>query len=311
MPKDPICGMDVDVSKALKGEKDGQTFYFCSQHCKDKFLSKDNMEMGHKMHKGHEHHGKGGRAAHHAHMIAGFKKRFWISLIATIPVLILSPLIQTFLGYKIDFTGSMFVLLGISSFIYFYGGWPFLKGIFDELKKKQPGMMTLIALAISVAYFYSASVVLGIKGKVFFWELVTLIDIMLLGHWIEMRSVMGASRALKGLAKLMPQEAHLVNGDGSIKDMKIEEIERGNKVLVKPGEKIPVDGKVVDGESEVNEAMLTGESKPIDKRKGDKVMSGAVNGNGSLTVQVEKTGKDSYLSKVVELVRNELPLFSG
>ncbi|MBD3296057.1 MAG: HAD-IC family P-type ATPase, partial [Candidatus Omnitrophica bacterium] len=265
-------------------------------------VNKDHED--HQEHKDHGGHEKGDHTSHHGHMVRDFKKRFWISLVVSVPVLLLSPLIQSFFGFTLVFPGSMYVLLGLSTFVYFYGGWPFLKGVFSELSKKQPGMMTLIGLAISVAYFYSASVVLGVEGKVFFWELVTLIDVMLLGHWIEMRSVMGASKALEELARLMPREAHLVEEGGKVRDVKIEELEQGHRVMVKPGEKIPVDGKVVDGSSDVNQAMLTGESKPVSKNKGDKVMGGAVNGNGSLTVEVEKTGKDSYISQVVELVKN-------
>ena len=249
----------------------------------------------------HEHHG--GHAAHHAHMVEDFKQRFWISLVATIPVLVLSPMIQTGLRFSLSFPGDNYALLLISSFIYFYGGRPFLKGLLDELKQRQPGMMTLIGLAVSVAYFYSAAVVLGIKGEVFFWELVTLIDIMLLGHWIEMRSVMSASRALEELARLMPSEAHLLAADGSVKEIKIEDLEPGNRVLVKPGEKIPVDGRIIEGESEINEAALTGESRPLSKKRGEAVIGGSVNGNGALTVEVLKTGKDSYISQVIELVR--------
>lgn len=302
MPKDPVCGMEVNPQDAVKLERDGKTFYFCSQNCKNKFLGKDKMKMDHKMHAAHKHAEKG-HAAHHAHMVEDFKRRFWISLILTIPVLILSPLIQSLLRFSLKFPGDKFILFGISTFIYFYGGWPFLKGIFNELKKKQPGMMTLIALAITVAYVYSSGVVFGIRGKFFFWELVTLIDIMLLGHWIEMRSVMGASRALEELARLMPSQAHLVLGDGSIKDIKLEELKQGDRVLIKPGEKIPADGRVIDGESEINEAMITGESKPVSKGANDEVIGGSVNGSGSLTIEVKKTGKDSYLSQVVELVR--------
>ncbi len=267
MVKDPSCGMEIDAGTA-------------------KFKAE-----------------KGGHAAHHAHMVEDFKKRFWVSLIATIPVLILSPMIQSFFRYSIGFFGDKFVLLALSTFIFFYGGWPFLKGLFDELKKKQPGMMTLIGLAITVAYVYSATVVLGLKGKVFFWEIVTLIDVMLLGHWIEMRSIMGASRALEELAKLMPSEAHFIAKTGTVKEVKIEDLKKDDWVLVKPGEKIPVDGVIIEGESEVNQAMITGESKPVEKKQEDKVIGGSVNGNGSLTVKVAKTGKDSYISQVVELVR--------
>ncbi len=268
---------------------------------------------GHVSHHGHdvmheEHTGDGGHAnhaGHHAHMVADFRKRFWISLILTIPILLLSPMIQGFLGLgeSIRFSGDLFLNFLFSTAVFFYGGWPFLKGLFDELRQKNPGMMTLIALAIAVAYFYSSAVVFGVKGKIFFWELATLIDIMLLGHWIEMKSVMGASRALEELAKLMPSEAHKIMKDDSVKDVPLDELVSGDRVLVKPGEKIPADGKVVEGESSVNEAMITGESRPVSKKTGRKVIGGSINGEGSLTIEVEKTGKDSYLSQVVELVR--------
>ena len=241
--------------------------------------------------------------SHHAHMIQDFRKRFWISLAGTIPVLALSPMIQSFLGFSLAFPGDRYILFAISAFIYFFGGWPFLKGLAKEFKKKQPGMMTLIALAITVAFGYSTVVIFGLKGKVFFWELVTLIDVMLLGHWVEMRSVMGASRALEELAKLLPSQAHLVHDDGSTSDVALDELDKEDKVLVKPGEKIPVDGKIVKGESEVDESMVTGESRPVAKSEGQEVIGGSVNGNGSLTVEVSKTGEDSYLSQVVDLVK--------
>lgn len=252
--------------------------------------------MNHQMHTGHD---------HHAHMVADFRRRFWVSLIATIPVLVLSPAIQLFLGFREEFhfPGDIYLLFALSSFIYFYGGYPFLSGALGELKKKSPGMMTLIGMAITTAYVYSAAVVFGFSGMVFFWELVTLIDIMLLGHWIEMRSIMGASKALEELARLMPSEAHLVQPDGSMKDVPIEELRRGEKVLVKPGEKVPADGEVIEGESSVNEAMLTGESKPVSKKPGAKVIGGSINGEGSIQVEIKKTGKDSFLSQVIELVR--------
>jgi Cu2+-exporting ATPase len=237
-------------------------------------------------------------------MVGDFRRRFWISLAITIPILFLSPMIQAFLGFKkaVAFPGDAYVLWVLSSAVFFYGGWPFLKGLFDELAKKQPGMMTLIAIAIATAYGYSTVVVFGLAGKVFFWELATLIDIMLLGHWIEMKSVMGASRALEELAKLMPSDAHKVMSDGSTKDVPIEDLEPGDRVLVKPGEKIPVDGEVMEGASSVNEAMLTGESKPVEKREGSKVIGGSINGEGSLTAEVQKTGRDSFLSQMIGLV---------
>ncbi|KPJ94403.1 MAG: ATPase [Gammaproteobacteria bacterium SG8_11] len=256
-------------------------------------------DRSHHHHEHHNHH------SHHAHMVEDFRKRFWISLILTVPILMLSPMIQGFfgLGDRLRFPGDLFLNFLFSSAVFFYGGWPFLKGLFDEVKDKNPGMMTLIALAISVAYFYSSAVVFGVKGKIFFWELATLIDIMLLGHWIEMKSVMGASRALEELAKLMPSEAHKVMSDGSMQDVPLEELRSGDKVLIKPGEKIPADGKVMEGETSVNEAMITGESRPVSKKAHGKVIGGAINGEGSITIEVEKTGKDSFISQVIELVQ--------
>lgn len=266
------------------------------------------MHMKHQNHtdhktttmKGHQDHHD-----HHAHMVADFRKRFWVSLILTIPILLLSPMIQKFLGLEdtIRFTGDLYLLFVLSSFVFFYGGYPFLKGIFDELKSVKPGMMTLIAIAITTAYVYSSAVVFGLPGKIFFWELVTLIDVMLLGHWIEMKSVMGASRALEELARLMPSEAHKFMQDGSIKDVPLDELITGDKVLIKPGEKVPADGEIVEGETSVNEAMLTGESRPVSKKAGAKVIGGSVNGEGSITIEIQKTGKDSFLSQVIDLVR--------
>ena len=259
---------------------------------------KTHKDQGHQHKDEHEHHD-------HSNMIEDYKRRFWISLGLTIPILLLSPMIQKFLGLddSLSFAGSQFVLFSISTVVFFYGGYPFLKGLFDEMKKLQPGMMTLIAIAISVAYFYSSAVVFGLGGKMFFWELVTLIDIMLLGHWIEMKSVMGASKALEKLAKLMPSNAHKIMDDGNIIDVPLEELKTNDRILVKPGEKVPADGVVVDGQSSVNEAMLTGESKPVIKKAKDKVIGGAVNGEGSLEVVVENTGKDSFLSQVIDLVK--------
>lgn len=242
---------------------------------------------------------------HHSHMASDFKRRFWVCLIVTVPILLLSPFIQKLLGIRevIQFTGDLYLLGALSSFIFFYGGYPFLKGFIDEMKKKSPGMMTLIALAISVAYIYSSAVVLGLMGEIFFWELATLVDIMLLGHWIEMKSIMGASRALEELARLMPAEAHKLMADGSLRDVPRDQLMIGDKMVVKPGEKIPADGTITDGETSVNEAMLTGESNPVLKRAEDKVIGGSVNGEGSITVNVKKMGKDSYISQMMALVK--------
>ena len=253
-------------------------------------------------HQGHEMSGGKGHEDHHAHMLADFRKRFIVSFILTFPVLLLSPMIQGFFGFELRFPGADILIFLLSSVVYFYGGYPFLKGIKDELAEKSPGMMTLIAVAISVAYFYSSAVVFGLPGGVFFWELVTLIDVMLLGHWLEMRSVMGASRALEELVKIMPSVAHLKK-NGETVDVSVDQLKIGDRVLVKPGEKIPVDGTVVEGTSSVNESMLTGESKPVTKKPGNEVIGGSINGEAAFVVEVKKTGKDTYLNQVVELVR--------
>jgi Cu2+-exporting ATPase len=253
-------------------------------------------EQEHQEHEGHSHHN------HHEMMIEDFKRRFFISLIVTIPILLLSPMIQEWTHIKIDFTGSNYVLFVLSTFIYFYGGWPFLKGLKDELREKKPGMMTLIAMAISVAYLYSSATVFGLEGNDFFWELATLIDIMLLGHWIEMKSILSASNALGELAKLMPNTAHLFK-NGKVVDVDISALNFEDKLLIKPGEKIPADGIIVKGNSYINESMLTGESKPVEKSKGDKLIGGSINGDGSLEVEVRNIGEDSYLSKVIDMVK--------
>ncbi|MFO7658355.1 MAG: copper-translocating P-type ATPase [Bacteroidales bacterium] len=246
--------------------------------------------------------GSHNHSGHHALMVQDFRKRFWVSLVVTFPILLLSPMIQGLLGYNISFTYSGYVLFALSAFVYFYGGWPFLSGLSEELKKKQPGMMTLIAVAITVAFGYSSATTFGLEGKKFFWELATLIDIMLLGHWIEMKSVMGASRSLQKLVEMMPAVAHLIK-DRDTKDVKVGELKKDDLVLVRPGEKIPVDGIITEGESSVNESMVTGESKPVNKGKDNNVIGGTINGNGSLKIQVQQVGDEAYLSKVINMVR--------
>ncbi|MGH2552194.1 MAG: copper-translocating P-type ATPase, partial [Chitinophagaceae bacterium] len=290
----PTCGMDmvpVNFGKDLPDK---------THHHHHTNLTQDKSR--------HDHHAMGNAPMgqvghdHHGMMINDFKKRFWISLIITIPILLLSEMIQHWLNFKIEFTGNKYVLLALSTFIFFYGGWPFLDGLIDEIKKKSPGMMTLIALAISVAYVFSVAIVFGFPGMDFFWELATLIVIMLLGHWLEMKSVLGASKALQLLVSMLPAEAHKVHGD-HIMDIKLEELQKDDLILIKPGEKVPADGLVVEGESYLNESMLTGESKPVKKEKNDKVIGGSINGNGSLKVNVLHTGKDSYLNKVITMVQ--------
>jgi len=256
-------------------------------------------------HEGHEGKAHGDHANHDAYMVADFRRRFWICLLVTIPILLLSPLIQDTLNISdaLDFPGELYVLFALSSFVYFYGGWPFLKGMKDELQKRKPGMMTLVAVAITVAYVYSSAVVFGLEGKLLFWELATLIDIMLLGHWLEMRSVMGASRALEKLVELLPSQAHLIRADSEVEEVPVEALKPGDRVLVKPGEKVPVDGELVKGETSVDLSMLTGESVPVPRGPGDELIGGAVNGEGAVEMVIEKTGADTYLSQVIDMVR--------
>jgi P-type Cu2+ transporter len=247
---------------------------------------------------GHKNHDK---SAHKMH-VAEFKRKFWVSLVLTVPILILSETIQTWFSFTLEIPFQKEILFLLSVVIYAYGGLPFLRGTVNEIKKKQPGMMTLIGTAISVAFFFSTATTFFISGRDFFWELATLIDVMLLGHWIEMKSVLGASRALEELVKVMPTTAHLVK-NGKIEDVPLSQLKPKNLVLVRPGEKIPSDGIVIEGESFVNEALLTGESKPTHKGTEDKVIGGAINGEGVLKIRIEKTGEETYLSQVITLVK--------
>ncbi len=269
------------------------------------------MNHSHPTHSDQSHHSTpahaGGKEfhSHHTGMVSDYKKRFWVCFILMVPVLVVSPMIQHFLGLGEHwrFSGDSILLTILSSIVFFYGGLPFFKGLIKELKNRLPGMMTLIAIAITTAYLYSVAVVFGLKGADFFWELVTLVNIMLFGHWIEMKSVMGAGKAIEQLARLMPSEAHQLMPDGSVKEVPLDQLQIGDQVLIKPGEKVPADGKVINGQTSMNESMLTGESKPVAKSVGGTVIGGSINGEGSVTVEVTKTGRDSFLSQVIELVK--------
>ncbi|MDD5447741.1 MAG: copper-translocating P-type ATPase [Actinomycetota bacterium] len=244
--------------------------------------------------------------SHHAGMVEDFKKRFFVCLALSVPVLLLTPHFRSWVGLEsLGFRGGHYLVFAISLVIFVYGGKPFLTGLVGELRERNPGMMTLIGFAITVAFVYSAVVVFGVTGSlddVLFLELATLIDVMLLGHWIEMRSVMGASKALQDLVELLPSVAHKVFGDGVVRDVALEELKPGDRVLVRPGERIPADGLVQEGETNVDESMLTGESLPVSKKEGSKVIGGSVNQEGAITIVIEKTGKETYLSEVVEMV---------
>ena len=240
----------------------------------------------------------------HSAMISDFLRRFWVCLVLTIPVVAFSPMFQHIAGYALDFPGRNWLTVALATVIFVYGGKLFLAGMLDELRRRETGMMTLIAVAISTAYLYSTAVAVGwLAGMDFYWELATLIVIMLLGHWIEMKSVAGASRALELMVKMLPAEAHHISEGGTMHDMRVDLLKIGDVILVKSGEKIPVDGTVVEGESSVNQSMLTGESVPVQMSVGSKVIAGAVNSEGVLKIRVEREGKDSYLNKVIAIVK--------
>ena len=248
----------------------------------------------------------GGADAGHGDMVADFRRRFWVCLVLTIPVLVLSPMVRDFLGQGMAplFAAEEWVALALSSIIYFWGGWPFLTGALPEVRSGRPGMMTLVALAISTAYFYSAAVTLGLPGgEPFYWELATLVTIMLLGHWLEMRSVLGASRALEELVRLLPDTALRVKADDGTEEVPVAALVAGDRVVIRPGAKVPVDGTITEGTSSFNEAMLTGESKPVNRTTGETVIGGAVNGEGAVTIEVKATGEATYLSQVIAMVK--------
>lgn len=285
--KCPLCGMNLiplgETARPIKDEH--------SQH-----------------HQNHGHHSESDSSAagfdkHAGHHTPDFLKRFWITLVLSVPVLLLSHMIQQWLGFTIAFQGDKYVLLVLGSIIYFYGGMPFFKGFLGEVKAGAIGMMTLVALAITVAYVYSVAVVFGLPGMDFFWELATLIVIMLLGHWLEMRSQMAASKALQSLVALLPNEV-TVEQNGSPVKIKLEQLKNGDTVIIRPGEKVAADGLIVEGSSYLNESMLTGESVPVRKESGGKVIAGSINGDGALKIKATGVGKDSYLNKVINLVQD-------
>lgn len=251
----------------------------------------------HMEHQGHEGHDK-----HEGHSPEMFRKRFWLSLVFTVPALVFSHTVQGWFGVEWMFAGSEYIPAVFGIIIFFYGGLVFLKGARAELADRMPGMMTLISMAITVAFGYSLAVTFKlVSGMDFWWELATLVTIMLLGHWLEMASVMNAQGALKELAKLLPDEAELVAGDGT-KKVSVADLKVGDRVLVRPGAQIPADGDVIKGDSDVNESMLTGESKPVKKTAKAQVIGGTINGSGSLTVRVAKVGGDTALAGIMKLV---------
>ncbi|MGM0213606.1 heavy metal translocating P-type ATPase [Enterococcus sp. AZ109] len=274
----------------------------------------DHQQMNHSMedmdhmHMDHGDHGDMGGMDHSMHM-GNFKQKFWISLVLAIPIILLSPMMGINLPFQFTFPGSDWVVLILATILFFYGGQPFFSGAKSELKAKSPAMMMLITMGITVAYVYSlySFIVNWINPEAhvmdFFWELATLIVIMLLGHWIEMNAVSNASSALQKLAELLPDEVNLLQEDGSTKEVKLQEVKTGDQLLVRAGDKMPTDGNIIKGSTTVDESAVTGESKGVSKNVGDKVIGGSVNGNGTIEVEVSGTGEDGYLAKVMKMVR--------
>ena len=260
-----------------------------------------DMQTGHDKHAAHDAHA--GHNQHAGHSVAMFRDKFWITLLLTLPTLVWGHMLQRAIGYTAPhFPGSQWIPAVFGTAVFFYGGWPFINGAMRELRSRLPGMMTLIALAISVAFVFSVAVTVGFQGMPLWEELSTLVAIMLLGHWIEMRSVSQAQGALKELAKLLPDRATRVTGD-RLEDVPIAALREHDLVLVRPGARVPADGVVKEGSSHVDESMLTGESKPVEKKPGDQVIAGTVNASGSMRVEVTGTGDRTALAGIMRLVQ--------
>ncbi|HVU59496.1 MAG TPA: heavy metal translocating P-type ATPase [Candidatus Saccharimonadales bacterium] len=279
-----ICPTDPDVQRDRPGR--------CPKCGMDLVPLKDMADAGHTKHDKHA-----------GHSAAMFRQKFWASLLLTTPAMLFSPTVQGWLGLDWSFTGSRYLPAIFGAIIFAYGGLVFLRGAKAELGNRRPGMMTLISLAITVAFGYSLAVTLRlVHGMDFWWELATLVTIMLLGHWLEMASVQRAESALQGLARLLPDTAELLTGDRSTKTVTLAALHIGDRVLVRPGSRIPADGEVVDGISEVDESLLTGESKPVHKATHAAVIAGTTNGSGALTVRVAKVGDDTTLAGIMRLL---------
>ncbi len=250
-----------------------------------------------------EHQGHGAHGTDHSGHELMFRNRFWICLVLSVPVLLYSPMLQELLNFSVPaFPGSRWIEPVFATIVFIIGGVPFLRMAVPELRNRQPGMMTLISLAIGVAFIYSLAALIIAPKSGFFWELVTLIDVMLLGHWMEMRSIRQASGALNELAKLMPDTAERIRPDGSIESVSTGGLRAGDLVLVRPGASVPADGEVTEGDSDVNEAMITGESWPVSKQPGDPVIAGSINGSRSLRARVTATGDQTALAGIMRLV---------
>jgi len=286
--KCPKCGMEYD--KPGKCTMDGTKLI--------KSEDKKSSDSKHSMNN-HEEHDEG---RHAGHSVAMFRNKFFIVLLLTIPILILSPTIQKWINFSFSFAGDTIILFVLASIVILWGGWPFFSGAKKELAKKRLGMMVLVTVALSAGYLYSVGATFLFEAPDFYWEISTLTLFLLFGHWMEMKAIVASSGALGELAKLIPKESNLVKGKEIIK-ISTDELNVGDIILIKPGEKIPIDGIVIEGETSVNESMITGESKPISKKVNDKVIGGSINFNGSIKIKVSKTGKDTTLNQIIKLVR--------
>lgn len=264
----------------------------------------NSKQMDHSMHMDHEH----GGMDHSMHM-GNFKQKFWLSLILAIPIILFSPMMGMEFPFQVTFPGSDWLVLILATILFIYGGQPFLSGAKMELKQKSPAMMTLIAMGITVAYIYSVySFIANLLNPHthvmdFFWELATLIVIMLLGHWIEMNAVSNASNALQKLAELLPESVKRLTKDGKEETVSLKEVNEGDRLIVRSGDKMPTDGVILKGETIVDESAVTGESRGIKKQANDKVIGGSINGDGTIEIEVTGTGENGYLAKVMEMVR--------
>ena len=244
-----------------------------------------------------------GHDEHAGHATSMFRDRFWVSLVLSVPVVLYSEMVQMWFGFSMPrFAGSAWVAPVLGTFIFLWGGWPFLKGGFQEARERRPGMMLLISMAITVAFVASAATTLGLLDLDFWWELALLVTIMLLGHWMEMRAVGQASGALEALAALLPDEAERVT-DGGTEKVSIEDLTEGDVVLVRSGGRVPADGEIVEGEAELDESMITGESKPVSKGTGDKVVAGTVATDSSIRVGITAVGEGTTLAGIHRLVQ--------